>query len=444
MKKDRPVSAASCVAAMVLLYCLLYEWGNISDLAVINTSAQTLKLILPAALALIVLCGSPSPALPGAPLARRYLAFFALFMAWGLLPSMFSGHVHETMLQWLKFVPRLVFCYLIFLYLLNGPDRRSGIMKGLVLIALGAVLQYALLSILYKPDDMRGFAWPVFRTLTYYGPYGLLGSGTAVAAIGNNQEVMLFRLTGFWLEPSPASGFLLASFFLAQALFEQTRQLRWRLSGLVCLIGGLATFSNAAVFSLGCALLSGSVIRMKEAKRGYLGRIFVALVMLAVMFFAVFGRIIVVAYFKDNIFLRFISGTRQLADPYGGRIGLLISNLKTVLQHPLGIGFRIAGRDASGAGFDFAGVAPVLWLVTAGWIGLSLLLLRESQVVLAMRRSPLTPVSVAIFQAWVAVFAQNLAYGTWMTPLYFVLAAMVFSAAFASKDAAPVPPSSPV
>jgi len=413
-------------SAIVLLYCLLYEWVNIFDIPYIKTYTNALKLSLPLAFFFV----SSSSSLPDYSLPKNYLIYFALFMIWALFPNVLSGHIPETMMQWLKFIPRLFFCYVIFAYLLQRPDAKTLIMKALVVVAVGTVLQYVILSMCYYPSDPSGFRLPIFRNVTYFGPYGLLGSGTANVYF-KSLDLGIFRLTGFWPEPSNASGFLFMAFFLARALFEQTQQRRWKLSGLACLGGGLLTFSNAGHFAFGCALLSGHIVRFNEKRKNHVRYTVKMAILLVYIFLSVFGRQIVAKYYSDNMDLRYLSGVREsVENPYGGRVEQTDSNIKAIFEHPQGIGLRIPGRDAEGRGFDYVSFAPAIWLVSTGWIGLFLLFMREAQVIRLMWKRLLSSDSLSIFQAWVALFCQNLIYGTWMTPLYFLLVAMLFAATY--------------
>ncbi|MBI4656289.1 MAG: hypothetical protein HY746_06025 [Elusimicrobia bacterium] len=426
--------------AMALMYCLLYEWVNIFNIPGVTTYVNILKFALP----FLLFLGLSSYLFPNFSLPKKYLLYFALFMVWGLVPNVLSGHIPETMMQWMKFILRFFFCYVIFAYLLQRPEAKTVIMKALVAIALGNVLQYMILSMYYVPGDPSGFPLPISQPTTYYGPYGLMGDGNAYLSF-ENFNLRIFRLTGFWFEPSSISGFLFMAFFLAKALFEQTQQRRWKLSGLVCLGGGLLTFSNAGYLAFGCALLSGYIVRFKEKRKNYLCNIVKVIILLVFIFLTVFGRAIIAEYYPDNMVLRNLSGVRDsVEDPYSGRIEQLQCNLEIVLEHPEGIGFRIMGIDAEGRGVAYAGAAPFVWLVCTGWIGLFLILMRDAQVLRAMRKRPLSSNSISIFQAWAVLFFQNFTFGTWMTPLYFLLVAMVFTATYYRNDTGTIMKGSPV
>jgi len=425
--------------AMALMYCFLYEWVNIFSIPGVTTYVNILKLVLP----FVLLLGVSSHLLPNFSLPPKYLLYFALFMVWGLVPNVLSGHIPETMVQWMKFMLRFFFCYVIFAYLLQRSEAKTVIMKALVAIALGTVLQYVILSMYHYPKDTSGFPLPISQETTYYGPYGLLGDGNAWLYF-DVFDLDIFRLTGFWFEPSNVSGFLFMVFFLTKALFEQTQQRRWKLAGFVCLGGGLLTFSNAGYLALGCALLSGYIVRFNEKRKNYLFYIVKVIILLVFIFLSVFGRAIVAEHYPDNTNLRNLSGVRDsLKDPYGGRIEQAQYNLEMVLDHPVGIGFRILGVDTEGRGVAYSGAAPFMWLVSTGWAGLFLLLMREAQVMRSIGKRHLFSNTIGIFQAWVVLFCQNFTFGSWMTPLYFLLVAMVFAATYYRNDTGTVLQGSP-
>jgi hypothetical protein len=72
-----------------------------------------------------------------------------------------------------------------------------------------------------------------------------------------------------------------------------------------------------------------------------------------------------------------------------------------------------------------------VWLLYTGFGGLFLLFLREIQaIVTAVKVSIKSPFVLKISQAWAVIFFQNILYGTWMTPLYFVTMGLVFATSY--------------
>ena len=109
------------------------------------------------------------------------------------------------------------------------------------------------------------------------------------------------------------------------------------------------------------------------------------------------------------------------------RVERLGNNIMLAFKKPFGIGFRIDGKDSLGRGFPSSATAPVKWFVYTGYIGIALLFLREMQVVTCFADAFRSHFVLKAFQAWIVLLFQHLVYGTWMTPLYLLLSAMVLS-----------------
>ena len=313
------------------------------------------------------------------------------------------------------------------IYLPKNEDVAEKLMKAFVAISVFTVVQYLLLGLATAGGLVQSFDASVARGGTYYGPYGILGLGSANVyfdALGFS----VWRLCGFWLEPSTASGFLLASSFFSEIIFLQTKKKLWKISGILCFLGGgFLTISNTAYLAVGATLLLGEVFWLKMGK--HVGRHLVKVCFfLFVITAAVLGRYIVAEYYGDNLDLRYLIGVRDSIDnPYGGRLETMQLNIENVSQSPLtklwGVGFRTPGKDE---GLTSAS-APIQWYMYTGIIGVLLLILREFQLVRDILKTIFnSPYTLRVSQAWLAVFVLNLSYGTLMSPFYFVTVVLVF------------------
>lgn len=292
----------------------------------------------------------------------------------------------------------------------------------------------------------------------FYGPFGILGNGNAQFSVF--YVVPKFRLTGFWLEPSNASVFLFMAIFLAEALYITTQKKRWMVANVVCCVGGIMAFANGGYFALGFALLTGQII---DFIRGNKNRALLVVLLRATVYhflmatsiflilFSIYGRYIVLEYVPSSKMLKAITGVRgELLIPI--EEALTIDNTmvqrgqlakkcfdRSFYKTVIGDGFRIPGRDSKGRGVDVSGSAPMLWLYFTGIVGLIIVFLRESQVIGCFGSYfPPSTYQLRIFQAWIVLFFQNMAYGTWMTPLYFLLIALVFSSLNKHTNCVPV------
>jgi hypothetical protein len=127
----------------------------------------------------------------------------------------------------------------------------------------------------------------------------------------------------------------------------------------------------------------------------------------------------------------------NVPDIYGGRLGLAKADLLAPIRNPLGNGFRIPGKDHEGRGLDVSSSAILMWLVYTGFVGLLLIMLRDLQVVIASLKAALdSPLIVTLFQAWAALWVQNVFYGTWMTPVFFLTVAFIFTAIYHTANPA--------
>lgn len=406
---------------LIILYCFVYEWTGIFEISSIKPIVNIIKIIIP--LLLIIICFLAR--LPRFAPFKKYIFFFLLFMIWGIIPTLLSGNLTEAFMQWIKFLPRFLFCVLIGLYFFQRKEPSIRAIKLLVIIAIILVFQYFLLMGSLVSGIGEVFTTGTHRGGTYYGPFGLLGNMSAPSSI-DIFTVSLVRLTSFWLEPSNASGFFFMAFFLAEAIYGLKNQRKWRMASITCFIAGFLSLSNAGYFAIGGSLLIGEFIKLKS--KNHRGSALFLVICIFLILISLIGRPVVVAYFADNAMLIAITGVRGAPDrpdydPYEGRIDLLKNGVEKVMENPLGIGFQIPGQDEFGRGVFVSASAPFQWFLFTGLVGLLLILLREMQVFMTVvSYFPISKFELSLFQAWAVIFIQNLAYGTWMNPMYFLIA----------------------
>lgn len=446
------------MVVIIVIYAMLYEWRSICELDSFLPWVNAMKAVVPLLL-LIFLLKSRAVVIKHRP-CRNYLFFFVLFMCWGFCSSILSIVPQECMVQWLKFLFLLGFCYLICEYLLTFEAAQDRLMKIFIAVAIFTVAQYILLEIVTFSGSLQRFNLPTHRGGMYCGPFGILGQGSGNVYF-KSMGFSLYRIYGFWLEPSTAAGFLLASAFFAEALFIKTKQAVWRILGIVSFCGGIFTFSNSAYVAIGAAGLLAEAVFLKDKNSQKLLRSIAVIFYVFLIIYAVFGRAIVAKYFPNNIDMRYVVGVRDsVKDPYGGRVELLASNFNfanfdnisssksgwglavAVIKNTfmivkdtlLGVGFRIPGCDEQGRGFSVFPGALVFWFVFTGAIGLIFLVLRELQVALqVMNNVFLSRYVLRISQAWLSIAIVNMSYGTLMSPFYFITVALVFSSVYHLK-----------
>lgn len=447
---------------LIIVNCLLYEWWGVFELAALQPFAAFCKIVIPLYLLIIVF-----PTNFHFPPLKKFIYIFAIFMVWGAVSTITSNFFIEGIFQWAKFFFRFLFCIAVCLYFIERPiSHQQTIMKILVSIAVVTVVQYFILEVisLTQLGAENGVKLKTDSGGFYYGPFGLLGNGTA--QFSYFYKIPKFQLQGFWVEPSIASGFLFMAAFIAEALFVSTQKRMWVTASGICCLGGIFAFANAGYFALGFALLTGQIVCFIRGNRGRTLRVvlsrgigykFLMATSIFLILFSLFGRYVVINYIPHNEPLKAITGVRGalltlIPSPSPSPIKPIkpISVDDTMMQRGklvkdcfdrsffkvlVGDGFRIPGRDSEGRGVVVSASAPIMWLFFTGIIGLIILLLRESQVFLGFASAfPPSAYQLRIFQAWIVLFFQNMVYGTWMTPLYFLLLALVFSSLSIQKE----------
>ncbi|KRT68791.1 MAG: hypothetical protein XU15_C0016G0010 [candidate division NC10 bacterium CSP1-5] len=424
------IRVVTLLSLLIVVYVMLFEWRSLFLAHAVQPLVYTAKFIIPILLFIAVPLFYPC--------SRHFtlfILFFASFMLWGLIPSLFSGYYPETLIQWFKFLPRVLFSLVVGSYFLRRPEASIKAVKWLMVIAVLTAIQYLLLV----PTSLFGIAKPVYISGArgvYYGPYGIFGNQSALMSF-SNLSVPVLRLTGFWPEPSNASGFLFAVFFLAQAVYIIERKSIWWLISYLSLVCGFLTLSMAGYFAIANATLFGTIVRKKSWKNIIVVAP-LAMVSVIVICFAVWGRAFVAEHYYESGGARAIAGVRggpraiYLEDPYSGRIGDIAKNVEVWKDNPLGIGFRIPGIDFFE---DATGTAPILWLAYTGLIGGVLLCFRELQVLCpALKYSRNSELVRKVSQAWVAMFSQHMLYGDLMSPMYLLLCVLVIGMTFHRGD----------
>jgi hypothetical protein len=260
----------------------------------------------------------------------------------------------------------------------------------------------------------------------FAGPFGLYGNVVTQFILPSFQAV---RLTGFWIEPSNASGFLISVYFIGLGIREQEIIKKPTIIFFIPLLAGLLTLSSAGYISFAISYSLYLYLYRKQSKEKYFGLI----LSFCIMMIGMFGRFIYIQYFPEdeNMLMRAILGVRELSiqgeDFTGGRAGNYITNLQVIKENPLGIGFRIPGEDSSGKGFKDSSASAIFYLASfTGIIGLSFILLMKSVVISnVLKLNKLTLKvnlkNVFFLCSWVAISIQNIIYGTWLSFFYFYI-----------------------
>ena len=152
------------------------------------------------------------------------------------------------------------------------------------------------------------------------------------------------------------------------------------------------------------------------------------LVCVLIISFAVGGRVYVTKYMPDNDYAKALFGLRDKSfhaadfiSSLDGRIELVALVVNELIEQPHGSGMSPNSINMSAS-------APIMWLSMLDIPGLALLLLRElwiyRKIIKVKNR---TNEVLLLSQAYIVVAVQQLSYGSWMNPLFFIATAALFS-----------------
>lgn len=409
------------ITMFIFLYWLAYENVVFFYSAEFGGTAfflftNVLKLVAP--LCLLAYTGLPSVQTFTRGRTAMYLCLFGVFLLWGLVPTVVSGDP----MSWLKLLPRVAFFLALLTFFSQRPLAFALVAKFIVLYVLLALVQYVLVYL------TRAYESPIASPNGLMaGPFGILGNVTSMMTFPG-APIAFVRLSGFWNEPSNASGNAFAAFFLARFLAATGHGQSWRRASTPCGVAGVLAFSNAGYLAFGCALLAGAITTGSGVggARRYLRGVLLLPIGLALIVIVFVGRSYVVQNLADNPLARALTGARDLSadsfDPTNGRLDLIRATAESAESSIIGVGIQEVGSG----GIDSSASAPLYWLLLTGIPGLALLLARET-VLLSSAHSLAgkAPGGLPLAQALVAIMAQQAIYGSWMNPNYLVLAAMI-------------------
>lgn len=348
---------------------------------------------------------------------QNYTIFFVLFLIWSLLVSFMVSA--DSIVEWMKLLPRFGFFLALSILFMKAPPALLAVLKLIVFWAILNVLMYFLLYKYENFDSVEYYTWGG----RHAGPYGVLGNITSLMYF-DSIKIPIVRLTGYWNEPSNASASLFASFFFARWIGVIENSRFWKKLSWVCFFGGFLCFSNAGYLAVSCAFLIGIFIK----KRNFVKKIIMLLICVLIISSALSGRMYVTKYMPDNDYAKALVGLRDKSfhaasfiSSLDGRIELVALAVNEVIELPYGSGMASNSLNMSAS-------APIMWLSMFGIPGLALLLLRElwiyRKIIKVKNR---TNEVLLLSQAYIVVAVQQLSYGSWMNPLFFIATAAIFS-----------------
>ena len=431
-KSYYPKSMSLC---FFFLYWISVEWVFFQNPADFGGTAFTclsyiMKFFLPMILLAIARVPSFGVLNRNAGLGLYVLFFFAMIV-WSTIPSVLLSF--ENLFEVIKKIPPFLFFLAVISLFMKNPGVIRSVAKLIVGIVLFALAQYICVYVF----NIKNTSPSIESGLVFAGPFGLFGNITSMRSVAG-LDFQINKLTGFWSEPSNASGIAFSAFFLARYLFMFEHNRLWKNASYCCLAAGLLCLSNAGYLSLGIALLFGAFATPKKLTLQRVAVLFAYVALSTLLVFAaLFGRSYVVTNYPEVALLKALLNVPQYQTEYvdrdveyGGRISLATKSLDAIKDNPIGMGLQTVGTQ----GIEASASAPIYWLYLTGIPGLILLLLREATLLFTagylIKR---IPSSIPLVQAWLVILVQHLSYGTWMNPSYLTLAAIILSMAATAR-----------
>lgn len=407
------------ITALIFLYWMSYEnvyFFNADQVgSVFLILVNIIKLFLP--IVLLWLSGINTSFLSKG-ITSLYGFFFILFIFWvGLVTTAFGDGF-----EWIKLLPRMVFFYSVLNIVYKKPMIFDLYAKFLIVYVLFALFQYCL-TYLTRSTMVINQIWGV-NTAGLGGLYSNTGSAMFVPGISGR----VLRLVGFWNEPSNAAGSSFAAGFLALYLRSCGYKI---LKGvpILCFLAGFLTLSNAGYLAFACGFIVYIFFTKRRGIINKLKKFLILAIPISILVLAVYGRVYFLENNTDSTFFNTILGIRDLGrdDPFAGRDKIFFGVLDFISVNPLGRGLFVADR-AAGTFEILSAQAPIYWLYIGGIIGIILLGLREVCLfIAAIAVIKMNHPTIYLFSALAAVMGQQMVYGSWMNPNYFMLAATILA-----------------
>jgi len=353
---------------------------------------------------------------------KSYFIFYVLFFLWLFVPNMIEGD-NYSIIKWLQSFPMIILFISLGIIMSLKSNVGYKINKIIVLFGVFTVAQYLILNLIPGVGSVK------FYGNSFAGPMGILGNIASNYSIPGVDRP-IYRLCGFFNEPSNASAFLFSSYFISKSIYFINKKIIWRYFGLICFIGGILAFSNAGYIALGCAAIFSKNISLKKTKPilSLLKKNFAVIFSLFIITFGLIGRYIVYTQEEMSLLARVSTGavkpeydSEGNIDYTGGRVDKILMTIETMKSQPWGVGYKpIRSYE-----FTPPAGAPFLWLLIGGIPGALLLGFRESVWVRSIRK--FDDQKSYILQALIVIVVQHSIYGSWNNAFYYFLVAGLFS-----------------
>ena len=279
------------INTLVVIEILLYDWGFF-ELGYFRPIVNLLKILIP--FFLFAIAGLTTGFVLNRSL-KLYIIFFILFCMYVVVPTLFSNNFNESFVQYIKIIPSRLF-FIIAIACLFSKDSRLmvSINKYLFYIGIFTFIQFffAIYYVNIHPfEDTSNIS---DRGGAFAGPFGIYGNVVTQFILPTFQAV---RLTGFWIEPSNASGFLISVYFIGLGIREDEKIKKSNFIFIIPLLAGLLTLSSAGYISFAISFSIYHYLNRKKNKKTYITLI----ITFSILILGIFGRFIYIKYLINHL-----------------------------------------------------------------------------------------------------------------------------------------------
>ena len=252
----------------------------------------------------------------------------------------------------------------------------------------------------------------------------------------------LLRIQGFYIEPSKMAMFLMIPIFFSWGLLKQTKQRKYKYALILCSICFVLTMSRAGIISVVATLVvkhfynknkkySNEIVMPKTSANDIIKLFGIAF---GIALAAVIVLLLMVQLSKIFPELEFLYV--GITDLSSGKANLIRQEtvdtsaiINGLISKPYGFGFanNLHGSSTSALDTNLAN-AFILWLVTGGFIGavVAVFIILSTLVHYAIPCIKSNePIKTGAGLAFFGLMIHSLSYGTWMTPEFLFVTALV-------------------
>lgn len=362
------------------------------------------------------------------------LSFF--FIVLGIIPDVLNGRYIGLRVSLMYAVPLVVFLALYQIYRVRSLHQLFFLIPKLYgLYIAGSAVLLELGLFLQLPLDRGEFFIEKTGNMVRLSRF-FLG---AYASWGSINGRALYRMQGYYIEPSKFGAFLLFPFFLFYSDWKKKKSFKNFLSIVVVLVAIILSMSRATWVALIAAVCLPFIYQwtarsnriLKPISREDLLR---TIGLVLILFLSLFSLVFILKTLAS--FFPQIEAFRTGITNQNGQYQLIRSEtvdanliLSTIFKHPFGVGFSHVLHGVYDFDTNLAN-ALMLWFVVAGFPGLILAISMQVYLfffcAIPLLRSQ-DAFHVALAQIYFALTLHSLSYGSWLTPDYlFICMAIIY------------------